>query len=86
MGHVMSTGMKEREVESGYSWGNFVEDANTSKIYYLKMIQEQSIGNNLHFGLEDDTLSIWRVLAFEGLPGAFGVISYHTHMSKMFAI
>ena len=56
MGHVMSTGMKEREVESGYSWGYFVEDANTSKIYYLKMIQEQSIGNNLHFGLEDDTL------------------------------
>ena len=33
----------------------FVEDdANISKIYYLKMIQEQSIGNNLHFGLEED--------------------------------
>lgn len=47
--------MKEREVESGYSWGYFVNDANTPKIYYTKMIHEQSIGNNLHFGLEDDT-------------------------------
>ena len=31
-----------------------MNDANTPKIYYTKMIHEQSIGNNLHFGLEED--------------------------------
>jgi hypothetical protein len=43
------------------------DDANTSKIYYLKMIQEQSIGNNLHFGdlRKMILLSIWRVPALE---------------------